>query len=56
MEKLLNDRIKGLEKIFKKAIANKNYTFAMSVSNHIDEVKAILYLLKKHTNANKQEA
>lgn len=50
MEALLNGRLNELKKIHKKAIANKNFTFAMIIDNHIDEVKAIMYLFKRQIN------
>ncbi len=56
MEELLNSRLDELKRVYDNAIANKNYWFAEIVSNHIDEVNALIYLLKNQIINDHKEA
>ena len=56
MEELLNSRLDELKRVYENAVANKNYWFAEIVSNHIDEVNALIYLLKNQIINDHKEA
>lgn len=50
MENFLNKRLKVLEKVHKDALANNNYSLALTIYIKIDEIKDLLYLLKNEEN------
>ena len=52
MEEFLNKRLQMLEKVFKNALADGNYSLALNIDIRIDEVKELLYLLKNEENLN----
>lgn len=50
MEEFLNKRLQMLEKVFKNAIDDENYSLALNIDIRIDEIKELLYLLKNEEN------
>lgn len=50
MEEFLNKRLQMLEKVFKDALDDENYSLALNINIRIDEIKELLYLLKNEEN------